>query len=202
MREQSRHLPTEVVEEEEFVPFLSSTDNELTDLNTEFNTDRPGGAESSAPQSTYRSRPRLSSKISNRNNLAVGAQRSEKNALSAAGDSASLQSHSQAIIKQGRGSLQPPPGPLHDPSRVPPLSRQAGQDKVQAAAPPEMRKENDGALEGKRGSDEGSQAADMSFDNESVQNERGNKSDRSRAEGSGEESNRSFANNDEEYGET
>jgi hypothetical protein len=33
------------IDEEEFVPFLSSTDNELTDLNTEFNTDRP--AESS-----------------------------------------------------------------------------------------------------------------------------------------------------------
>jgi len=27
---------------EDFVPFLSSTDNELTDLNTDFNTDRPG----------------------------------------------------------------------------------------------------------------------------------------------------------------
>ena len=36
----------EAIEEEDFVPFLSSTDNELTDLNTEFNTDRPGGAES------------------------------------------------------------------------------------------------------------------------------------------------------------
>jgi hypothetical protein len=29
------------IDEEEFIPFLSSTDNELTDLNTEFNTDRP-----------------------------------------------------------------------------------------------------------------------------------------------------------------
>lgn len=35
-------------ENEDFVPFLSSTDNELTDLNTDFNTDRPG-CESSAP---------------------------------------------------------------------------------------------------------------------------------------------------------
>tara|TARA_B110000285_G_C14802837_1_gene458326 strand:- start:56 stop:259 length:204 start_codon:yes stop_codon:yes gene_type:complete len=36
-------------EEEDFVPFLSSTDNELTDLNTEFNTDRPLYAESIGP---------------------------------------------------------------------------------------------------------------------------------------------------------
>jgi hypothetical protein len=36
-------------EEEDFVPFLSSTDNELTDLNTEFNTDRPLYAESNGP---------------------------------------------------------------------------------------------------------------------------------------------------------
>jgi hypothetical protein len=32
----------------EFIPFLSSTDNEMTDLNTEFNTER------GASQSTYR----------------------------------------------------------------------------------------------------------------------------------------------------
>ena len=37
---------------EEFVPFLSSTENEYTDLNTDFNTDRFGGED--APQSTYR----------------------------------------------------------------------------------------------------------------------------------------------------
>lgn len=42
-------------ENEDFVPFMSSTDNELTDLNTDFNTDRPG-CENIAPQSTYKSR--------------------------------------------------------------------------------------------------------------------------------------------------
>lgn len=134
------------------MPFLSSTDNELTDLNTEFNTDRPGGADSSAPQSTYRSRPRLSSKISNRNNLAVGAQRSEKNGHSIAGDSASLQSHSQMMIKQNRGSLQPP-GPQNDLHRAPPLSKQMGQSELQPGAQPDKRQGNGGALEGKRKSD-------------------------------------------------
>lgn len=29
--------------DDDFAPFLSSTDNELTDLNTDFNTERPGG---------------------------------------------------------------------------------------------------------------------------------------------------------------
>ena len=88
--DQLRMMASEIIEEEAFVPFLSSTDNELTDLNTEFNTDRPGGAESSAPQSTYRSRPRLSSKISNRNNQAVAAQKSEKNGPASSGDSYAL----------------------------------------------------------------------------------------------------------------
>lgn len=113
IREQQKHFVPEVIEEEDFVPFLSSTDNELTDLNTEFNTDRPGGAESSAPQSTYRSRTRLSSKISNRNNLAIGGQRSDKNAASAAADAASLHASSQQhLLKQASrastGALQPP----------------------------------------------------------------------------------------------
>jgi hypothetical protein len=43
----------EIVSEEndEFAPFLSSTENEYTDLNTDFNTDRLGD---DGPQSTYR----------------------------------------------------------------------------------------------------------------------------------------------------
>lgn len=45
-------------ENDEFLPFLSSTENEFTDLNTDFNTDRVGGEES-GPASTYR---RLNSK--------------------------------------------------------------------------------------------------------------------------------------------
>lgn len=40
-------------ENEDFQPFLSSTENEYTDLNTDFNTDRMA-CESSGPQSTYR----------------------------------------------------------------------------------------------------------------------------------------------------
>ena len=51
---QQRHSEIEEIDEEndDFVPFLSSTNDEFTDLNTDFNTDRVG--ESSGPQSTYR----------------------------------------------------------------------------------------------------------------------------------------------------
>lgn len=45
----------------------------------------------------------------------------------------------------------------------------------------------------------GSHGADMSFDNESVQNDRENKSEEnSREQASADDSNQSFANNDEE----
>lgn len=54
-------------------------------------------------------------------------------------------------------------------------------------------------LEGPRRSASTSHAADMSFDNESVQNDRENKSEEnSRGQASADESNQSFANNDEE----
>jgi len=53
----------------------------------------------------------------------------------------------------------------------------------------------------KRKPEGGSEAADMSFDNESVQNDKANKSQNSQDGGSGDESNRSFANNDDEFGE-
>ncbi len=36
-------------EDDEFVPFLSQTENELTDLNTEFNTERPLASENNGP---------------------------------------------------------------------------------------------------------------------------------------------------------
>lgn len=46
--------------DDDFAPFLSSTDNELTDLNTDFNTERPGGQS----QSTFRSKLKQGSQLS------------------------------------------------------------------------------------------------------------------------------------------
>jgi hypothetical protein len=38
-----------MTEDDEFVPFLSSTENDYTDLNTEFNTERPLESEINGP---------------------------------------------------------------------------------------------------------------------------------------------------------